>query len=113
MENKFSINGTLTGNNTAYLSTNHYLPANYGTIISTEWWRTNQLKINSMQEQVKVAVFHVKRNEDNEIISSTIIDELWVEKKPGISIDYAVAKAIKGDYEPSEIVIKVIYTVTF
>ena len=112
MENKFSTNGTLsiTGNNTAYLSTNHYLPANYSTVISTG---TNQFKINNMQQQVKVAAFHVKRNEDNEIISSTIIDELWVEKKPGVSIDYAVAKAIKGDYEPSEIVIKEIYTVTF
>jgi len=110
MENKFSINGTLTGNSTAYLSTNHYLPANYGTIISTD---TNQFKINSMQQQVKVAAFHVKRNEDNKIISSTIIDELWVEKKPGVSIDYAVAKAIKGSYGIDEIVIKEIYTVTF
>jgi hypothetical protein len=112
MENKFSISNafTTTSNSTAHLSTNHYLPANYSTIISTD---TNQFKINSMPEQAKVAVFHVERNEDNEIISSTIIDELWIEKKPGISIDYAVAKAIKGDYEPSEIVIKVIYTVTF
>jgi uncharacterized linocin/CFP29 family protein len=110
MENKFSINGTLTGNSTAYLSTNHYLPANYSTIISTD---TNQFKIHNMQEQVKVAAFHVKRNKDNEIISSTIIDELWIEKKPGVSIDYAVAKAIKGDYEPSEIVIKEIYSIKF
>ncbi len=110
MENKFSINGMLTGNSTAYLSTNHYLPANYSTVISTG---TNQFKINNVQQQVKVAAFHVKRNEDNEIISSTIIDELWVEKKPGVSIDYAVAKAIKIDLDPSEIVIKEIYTVTF
>ena len=117
MENKFSINGTLTGNSTAYLSTNHYLPADYGTIVSTGTISLsnfqNQFKINNMQQQVKVAAFHVKRNEDNKIISSTIIDELWVEKKPGVSIDYAVAKAIKGSYGIDEIVIKEIYTVTF
>jgi hypothetical protein len=65
----------------------------------------------SMNQQVKVAVFQVERNKHNEIKSSTIIDEFWIEKKPGISIDFAVAKRIGGDYEASEIVIKEIYTV--
>jgi hypothetical protein len=112
MENQFKTSNafTTTDNSTAHLSTNHYLSANYSTIISTD---TNQFEINNMQEQVKVVAFHVKRNEYNEIISSTIIDELWIEKKPGVSIDYAVAKAIKGDYEPSEIVIKEIYSIKF
>jgi hypothetical protein len=67
---------------------------------------------SSMNQQVKVAVFHVERNKHNEIKSSTIIDEFWIEKKPGISIDFAVAKRIGGDYEAGEIVIKEIYTVT-
>ena len=66
----------------------------------------------SMNQQVKVAVFQVERNKHNEIKSSTIIDEFWIEKKPGISIDFAVAKRIGGDYEAGEIVIKEIYTVT-
>ncbi len=66
----------------------------------------------SMNQQVKVAVFQVERNKHNEIKSSTIIDEFWIEKKPGISIDFAVAKRIGGDYEADEIIIKEIYTVT-
>jgi len=66
----------------------------------------------NMNEQVKVAVFQVERNKHNEIKSSTIIDEFWIEKKPGISIDFAVAKRIGGDYEANEIVIKQILTVT-
>lgn len=75
----------------------------------------NYLNLSNMAQiqQVKVAVFLVKRNEENEIISSTIIDELWIEKKPSKSIEFAVAKSLKGDYEPNEIVIKEIYTITF
>ena len=69
-------------------------------------------KTVSMNQQVKVAVFQVERNKHNEIKSSTFIDEFWIEKKPGISIDFAVAKHLDGDYEADEIVIKEIYTVT-
>jgi hypothetical protein len=66
----------------------------------------------SMNEQVKIAVFKVTRNKHNGIKSSTFIDELWIEKKPGISLEYAVGKALKYQYEADEIVIKEIYTVT-
>ena len=65
-----------------------------------------------MNQQVKVAVFQVTRNKHNEIKSSTFIDEFWIEKKPGISIDFAVAKKLDGKYEADEIVIKEQYTVT-
>lgn len=67
---------------------------------------------NSMNQQVMVAVFQVERNKHNEIKSSTFIDQFWIEKKPGISIDFAVAKKLDGEYEADEIVIKEIYTVT-
>jgi hypothetical protein len=66
----------------------------------------------SMNQQVKVAVFQVNRNKQNEIKSSTFITEMWIEKKPGISIDFAVAKELTAEYEADEIVIKEIYTVT-
>jgi hypothetical protein len=65
-----------------------------------------------MNQQVKVAVFKVTRNEDNIVKSSAFIDEFWIEKKPGTSIDFAVAKKIGDKYEANEIVIKEIYTVT-
>jgi hypothetical protein len=67
---------------------------------------------SSMNTQVKVAVFKVTRNKHNEIKSSEFIDEFWIERKSGISIDYAVAKKIGYKYEADEIVIKEIYTVT-
>jgi len=71
---------------------------------------------SSMNQQVKVAVFRVKRNKHNEIKSSTFITEMWIEKKPGISIDYAVAVQLReeagGTLEADEIVIKEIFTVT-
>jgi hypothetical protein len=66
----------------------------------------------SMNQQVKVAVFKVTRNKHNEIKSSEWVADFWIEKKPGVSIDYAVAKMLKDAYEADEIVIKEIFTVT-
>jgi hypothetical protein len=66
----------------------------------------------SMNQQVKVAVFKVTRNKHNEIKSSEWVADFWIEKKPGVSIDYAVAKMLKDVYEADEIVIKEIFTVT-
>jgi hypothetical protein len=85
-----------------------------GTTISGGLTLNNN--ITSMNQQVKVAVFRVKRNKQNEIKSSTFITEMWIEKKPGISIDYVVAVQLRGeaggDLEADEIVIKEIFTVT-
>ena len=66
----------------------------------------------SMNTQVKVAVFKVTRNKHNEIKSSEFITEMWIEKKPGVSIDFAVAKKLDNKYEADEIVIKEVHTVT-
>jgi hypothetical protein len=67
---------------------------------------------NNMNEQVKVAVFKVTRNKHNEIKSSEFITEMWIEKKPGVSIDFTVARKLDGKYDAYEIVIKQIFTVT-
>lgn len=96
-------NFSITSGTTSYLNP-------IGTVAIGNYLNTSNM---TQTRQVKVAVFLVKRNEENEIISSTIIDELWIEIKPGISIDFAVAKSLKGDYEPSEIVIKELYQVAF
>jgi hypothetical protein len=66
----------------------------------------------SMNQQVKVAVFKVTRSKHNEIKSSEFITEMWIENKPGVSIDFAVAKKLDSKYEADEIVIKQIFTVT-
>lgn len=62
-------------------------------------------------QQVKVAVFGVKRTEDGNIQSSKFIKELWVERKEGISIELVVAKELDSGYNPEEIVIKEIYNI--
>jgi hypothetical protein len=100
-----TINGsctTLGTTGTNYISS--------GTTISGGLTLNNN--ISSMNQQVKVAVFQVTRNKYNEIKTSTFIDEFWIEKKTGISIDFAVAKKLAGKFEADEIVIKEIYTVT-
>ena len=81
-----------------------------GTTISGGLTLNNN--ISSMNQQVKVAVFKVTRNKHNEIKSSEFITEMWIENKPGVSIDFAVAKKLDNKYEANEIVIKQIFTVS-
>ena len=94
--------GSCTTLGTSYISN--------GTTISGGLTLNNN--ISSMNEQVKVIVFKVTRNKHNEIKSSEFITEMWIEKKPGVSIDFAVAKKLDNKYEANEIVIKQIFTVT-
>ena len=68
---------------------------------------------NNMTKQVKVAVFTVERNDKNQTTSSRLVGEFWVEVKNGSSLDLAVAKQLKGDFDPANTVIKEIYSVTF
>jgi DNA-binding transcriptional regulator of glucitol operon len=64
--------------------------------------------------QNKVAVFHVIRDEDEKIIKTEFIKELWVETKNGQSVDFQVARDSElADYDISELSIRVIYSVTF
>tara|TARA_R110000868_G_scaffold45280_2_gene150365 strand:- start:4919 stop:5281 length:363 start_codon:yes stop_codon:yes gene_type:complete len=115
--NIFSTTGTST---TGCSSLNTTLSTGTGYIASTGTTIYGGLTLNSnsssMNQQVKVAVFRVERNKHNEIKSSTFITEMWIEKKPGISIDYAVAIELKelagGNLKADEIVIKEIFTVT-
>jgi hypothetical protein len=71
---------------------------------------TNQ---NNMNKQVKVAVFTVERNEDNKVVSSTFVKELWVEIKHGASLELTVAKQLDKDFDPSTTIIKEIFSFPF
>ena len=99
-----SINGMFSGDYTS------------GTTLPTGTTIYGSLTLNnngtSMNQQVKVAVFRVTRNKHNEIKASEFIQEMWIEKKPGVSIDFAVARELGDEYEAAEIVIKEIFTVT-
>ena len=68
---------------------------------------------NNMNKQVKVAVFTVERNEDNKVVSSTFVKELWVEIKNGASLELTVAKQLDKDFDPSTTIIKELSSVTF
>ena len=65
-----------------------------------------------MNQQAKVAVFRVTRNAIGDITQSEFVEEFWIQKKAGVSIDFTVAKLLKGDYKPDEIVIREILTLT-
>jgi formylmethanofuran dehydrogenase subunit A len=71
---------------------------------------TNQ---NNMVRQVRVAVFTVKRNKENKIVSAEFTKELWVEIKNGSSVELAVAKELDKDFDPANTVIKEMYSISF
>lgn len=69
---------------------------------------------NQQVMQNKVAVFKVTRDEDEKIIKTEFIKELWVETKNGQSVDFQVARDKDlAKYEISDLSIKTIYTVSF
>ena len=108
-----NADGTLTWSNGSNMFSADLTPlttTTVGTVI------TGGLTLNnntcSMNQQVKVAVFQVTRNEKEQISSSKFINEFWVEKKPGTSVDFAIARLLGDKYEADQIVIKEIFTVT-
>ena len=68
---------------------------------------------NNMVRQVRVAVFTVKRNKENKIVSAEFTKELWVEIKNGSSVELAVAKELDKDFDPTNTIIKEMYSVQF
>ena len=69
---------------------------------------------NQQVMQSKVAVFKITRNEDEKIIKTEFIKELWVETKNGQSVDFQVARDKDlAKYEMSDLSIKTIHTVSF
>jgi hypothetical protein len=70
---------------------------------------TNQ---NTMK-QVKVAVFTIERNEDNQITSTKLLKELWVQVKNNTSLDLLVAKELGNDFDPETTVVREIYSLSF
>ena len=68
---------------------------------------------NMRTRQVKAAVFTIKRNDKNEVVSSKFVQEFWVEVKNGASLDLAVAKELKGDFDPETTVVREIHSFSF
>jgi hypothetical protein len=82
---------------------------------SNSFTSLNFNSINMAQlRQSKIAIFEVTRDKKtNEIKSSEFLLEVWVEIKPGISLDLVAAKHLNGDYNPETIVVKEVQSVYF
>lgn len=79
----------------------------------TDFTLKNQTTQNTIMQN-KVAVFHVVRDEDDKIIKTWFIKELWVETKNNQSVDFQVARDKDlAEYDTNDLVIKVISTVSF
>ena len=92
------------------------LNGNCGTTISGNSTLNtfSSLTVQNMRtKQVKVAVFTVERNEDNKVISSKFVKELWVEVKNGASLELVVAKELDKDFDPANTIIREINSFSF
>lgn len=75
-------------------------PSNFGT---------ENVKVR----QTKVAVFKVTRDEWGNINSTKFVDEFWIERVPGKSIDYEVAGLLTEKLPADQIIIREIFTLSF
>lgn len=112
------LSGTTTGTNFR-ISSSHYPDHGIGVIASPNTVSFSSA-INSTQAtskqimQNKVAVFQIVRDEDDKIIKTEFIKELWVETKNGQSVDFQVARDKDlADYEMSDLSIRTIFSLSF
>ena len=90
-----TLNTNLNGTNNTYLTDYTFNPNNMRT------------------KQVKAAVFTIKRNDKNEVVSSKFVKELWVEVKNGASLELVVAKELDKDFDPANTIIREINSFSF
>ena len=88
-------------------------PYTGGTTLTSTGTILNSNNMNKVQ-QTKVAVFKVTRNEENEVINTEFLKEMWVQTKAGVSVDFEVARDEDlVEYEAEDLVIKNITSLTF
>ena len=109
--NQPALLGTSTG--TGYLSSGTVPSSPNNTVSFSNAINFTQATSKQIMQN-KVAVFQIVRDEDDKIIKTEFIKELWVETKNGQSVDFQVARDKDlADYEMSDLSIRTIYTVTF
>lgn len=110
--NSPALLGTSTG--TPYIPTTSIGQASPNTPVSFSNAINFTQSTSKQIMQNKVAVFKVTRDEDEKIIKTEFIKELWVETKNGQSVDFQVARDKDlADYEMSDLSIRTILTVSF
>jgi ribosomal protein L1 len=112
----FTTTGTLSGNSSTYLTDFRISSGTTAAPHTVSF--SNPINFTSTQTkqimQNKVAVFQIVRDEDDKIIKTEFIKELWVETKNGQSVDFQVARDKDlAEYEMSDLSIRTIYSVTF
>ena len=109
--NTDALLGTSTGTTYSSSGTLHASPnttISFGTPITFKQSTSKQIMQN------KVAVFQIIRDENDKIIKTEFIKELWVETKNGQSVDFQVARDKDlAEYEMSDLSIRTIHSVTF
>jgi ribosomal protein L1 len=112
----FTTTGTLSGNSSTYLTDFRISSGTTAAPHTVSF--SNPINFTSTQTkqimQNKVAVFQIVRDEDDKIIKTEFIKELWVETKNGQSVDFQVARDKDlAEYEMSDLSIRTIYSVSF
>lgn len=103
--------GTSTG--TSYLSSGT-LSASPNTAVSFSNPITFPQATSKQIMQNKVVVFQIVRDEDDKIIKTEFIKELWVETKNGQSVDFQVARDKDlAEYEMSDLSIRTVFSLAF
>lgn len=78
---------------------------------------TGTISISNNQSKImqnKVAVFKVTRNDENEIISTEFLKEMWVQTKGNQKVDFEVARDKDlAKYKAEELDIRVLFFVNY
>lgn len=83
------------------------------TVQSTGTGTLNTIQMNKIQ-QTKVAVFYITRNDNQEIINTEFLKEMWIQTKAGSSVEFEVARDKDlSKYKSTDLVIKVITSIVF
>jgi len=113
METRNLIPGTSNAVLTTTSGTATYYAPNPSLLAGTISQSFNLTPQNQIMQN-KVAVFKVTRDEDQKIVKTEFLKEMWVETKNGQSVDFQVARDKDlAEYEMSDLSIKTIYSVGF
>jgi hypothetical protein len=109
--------GTLSGNSSTYLTDFRISSGTTAAPHTVSFSNPINFTQSTQTKQImqnKVAVFQIVRDEDDKIIKTEFIKELWVETKNGQSVDFQVARDKDlAEYEMSDLSIRTIYSVSF
>lgn len=105
----------ITGGTTiGTVTTDPFIFTTQPDILNTFNYSTNLIDMTNKIQQTKVAVFYVTRNDNQEIINTEFLKEMWIQTKAGCSVEFEVARDKDlSKYKSTDLVIKVITSIVF